>query len=272
MKTKNLIILIPILIVIIYISKRLYEYYSPAKERPIYRTTKHYDDTLRIAYIGDSWAFRHSDNWTFGHRPHSCQIPDIIKDSLHRPVIVESYGINGLTSKNIYYALYEEDSFRQLMEKGYNYCFISAGINDTYAKMSTSYYYQSMNCIIRFLLANNIHPLIQEIPDYNIIKAYEKQKIDKKLIRHLSMFVNGTQMDCKQQFRDALDELIIDKGYQDIVSIIRYKTWNNHYETDIKEMYISDNIHLNERGYTVLDSVIIKVILDIERSHLFTDE
>lgn len=262
MKTKILIILIPIFVVFIYWGRRLYEYYSPAKEYPFYMTSTHHDDTLRIAYIGDSWAFGHSDSWTFGSKPHTCRISDIIKDSLHKPVIVVSYGIGGFTSKKIYYALFEIDSFKQFMEKGYHYCFISAGINDTYGKMSTSYYKQNMNCIIRFLLANHIHPIILEIPDYNIMKAYEQQKIEKKLLRHLSMLINGTQMDCKQQFRDALDELIIDKGYQDKVSIIRYKSWNNNYKSDLKYFYIDDQMHLNDRGYTVLDSVIAEVIIN----------
>lgn len=267
MKRKILIIPISILVIVfIYVSKRFYEYYSPAKERPIYRTSKHHDDTLRIAYIGDSWAFGHSNSWTFGPKPHLCKIPDIIMDSLDKPIKVESYGISGLTSKKIYYALFEVDSFRKFMEKGYDYCFISAGINDTYGKMSTIYYKQSMDCIIRFMHTNNIHPIILEIPDYNIIEAYERQKFDKKLLRHLSMFVNGTQMDCKQQFRDTLDKLIIDKGYQDQVSVIRYKSWNNNYEKDLKELYISDQMHLNDKGYTVLDGVIAKVIIDIEHS------
>lgn len=268
MKTKYFLLLFPILIVFLYMSRILQEYYSPANERPIFQISKHIDDTLRIAYIGDSWALGHSDSWTFGDKPHFCQIPNLIKDSLHRPVMVKSYGISGLTSKKIYYALFESERFKNFIQKGFDYCYISAGINDTYGKMSTSYYKQSMECIIRFLLANHIHPIIQEIPDYNIIEAYERQKIDKKFIRHFSMFVNGTQMDCKQQFREALDELIKDKGYKNKVSIIRYKSWNNNYENDLKELYISDQMHLNDKGYAVLDHAISKVVLDIEHQRL----
>ena len=243
----------------------LYEYYSPPKERQYYRTTKHDDDTLRIAYIGDSWALGHSGIWTFGPKPHSCQISNIITDSLHKPVIIESYGIGGLTSKNIYYAFFDVDSFNQFLKEGYDYCFISAGINDTYCKMSISYYKQSINLIIRFLLNNHIHPIILEIPDYNIFKAFEKQKINKKLIRHLSMFVNETQLDCKQQFRDALDELITKNDYKDKVSILRYKSWNKNYENDLNELYIEDQMHLNDKGYNALDNAIINIIFDIER-------
>ena len=189
MKYKVLLSLIVLVCLSIYVGRKFYIYYSPAKEKTFFRTIQHHDDTIRIAYIGDSWAF--------GHHDHSCVIAQLIEDSLHRPVTVESYGIGGLTSKEIYNALSETDSFKHFMKKGYNYCFISAGINDTYKKMSTLYYQKSMDCIIRFLLANNIHPIIQEIPDYNIERAFEKQKTSNKIIRHLSMFVNDTPLDCR---------------------------------------------------------------------------
>lgn len=153
------------------------------------------------------------------------------------------------------------DSLKHFIQQGYDYCFISAGINDTYKKMSISYYQKSMDCIIQFMLANHIHPIIQEIPDYNIQKAYENQLVKKKIIRRISMLINDTDLDCKQQFRDALDEFILAKGYLDKVTIIRYKSWNNSYENDLKELYIEDQMHLNEKGYAVLDSVIANEII-----------
>ena len=146
------------------------------------------------------------------------------------------------------------------MERGYDYCYISAGINDTYKKMSKAYYKKSMDCIIRFLLTNQIHPIIQEIPDYNINKTYENQKPYKKFIRQLSMLINHTKLDCKQDFRDALDELINEKRYNDKISVIRYKSWNNDYENDLNILYLNDGMHLNEKGYLVLDSMIAKKI------------
>ena len=255
MKHKLIILLIVFVTLCIILGIKLYSYYAPAQLRPPYRTIQHYDDTIRIAYIGDSWAF--------GHQFHQCKIKEYLENELHRPVIVSSFGIGGHTSKEIYYALFELDNLKSFMEKGYNYCYLSAGINDTYKKMSTSYYQKSMDYIIQFLLFNHIHPIIQEIPDYNITKAYENQEAEKKLLRNISMLVNGTDLDCKQQFRDALDELIQEKGYQGKVSIVRYKSWNNRYKNDLKELYIKDQMHLNEKGYTVLDSVIAKKIIKL---------
>ena len=252
MKYKLIILLIALITTCIIIGVKLYSYYAPAQLRPPYRTVQHHNDTIRIAYIGDSWAF--------GHQFHQCKIKEYLENELHRPVVVNSYGIGGQTSKEIYNALFELDILKHFMEKGYDYCFISAGINDTYKKMSTSYYQESMDCIIQFLLANHIHPIIQEVPDYNITKAYDNQKTDKKFIRQLSMFINHSKLDCRQDFRDALDELINEKGYNDKISVIRYKSWNNDYENDLNILYLNDGMHLNEKGYLVLDSMIAKTI------------
>lgn len=252
MKYKLIILLIALITSCIIMGLKLYSYYAPAQLHPPYQTIQHHDDTIRIAYIGDSWAF--------GHQFHQCKIKEYLENELHRPVVVNSYGIGGLTSKEIYNALFELDILKHFMEKGYDYCFISAGINDTYKKMSTSYYQESMDCIIQFLLANHIHPIIQEIPDYDIKKAFESQTTKKKLIRRLSMLVNFTSMDCKQDFRNTLDDLINEKRYKDKVSVIRYKSWNKEYKNDLKRLYINDGMHLNEKGYEVLDSMIAKTI------------
>ena len=258
---KKRIIILLIIISFTHTGIRLYEYFSPAEHHEMYRTSEHYDDTLRIAYIGDSWALGHSDIWTFGHNSHSCRIADLISEKTKKPAIVESYGIGGLTSKEVYNALFEIDNLKRFMKKGYDYCFISAGINDTHKKMSTSYYKISMDCIIQFLLTNHIHPIILEIPDYNIIKIFDDLEFKKLIIRKFSMIINKTPLDCKQLFRDALDELIVEKGYQNKVSIVRYKSWNNCYQDDLKELYIEDQMHLNEKGYSVLDSVIAYEII-----------
>lgn len=259
MKYKYIILLVLFISSCVIGGVKYLSYYAPAQKRQIYQTMQHSDDVIRIAYIGDSWAF--------GHQFHQCKINELLGNKLQRPIIVSSYGIGGLTSKEIYHALFELDSLKHFIEKGYDYCFISAGINDTHKYMSTSYYQKSMDCIIQFMLTNHIHPIIQEIPDYNIQRVFERLTMKKKLIRRISMLVNRTDFDCKQQFRNALNELIQAKGYQDKVSIIRYKSWNNCYQDDLKELYIEDQMHLNEKGYSALDDLISKRILMIEQTN-----
>jgi len=247
-----ILILICIFMLLAY---KMYNYYAPPQlHEPHLLYTHNNNDTLLIAYIGDSWAYN--------HQKHNCHIEQILEDSLHQPVSVLSYGICGSTSKEIYESMFRNnDLSRFLQQHKFSYCIISAGINDTYKKMSTSYYKKSMDGIIQLLLANQIHPIIMEIPDYDIQKAYEWQTTNKKALRRLTMFINGTPLDCKQLFRDALDEIIQEKGHADKVSIIRYQSWNNDYINDLITFYIRDGMHLNEKGYAKLDSAIAHTII-----------
>ena len=231
-----------------------YQYYTPPTERASYQMRQH-NDNLRIAYIGDSWAFIHK-------RKHQCLINNIIEDSCHVQTRIYSYGLSGRTSKEIYEAIFDDEELRQMLQNyKYDYCIVSAGINDANKKMSIKYYQKSMDCIIRYLLSNHVRPIILEIPDYDIQKIFRWERKDRKILRRLSMVINRVPMDCKKAFRKALAELIHDTEYQDKVSIIRYKAWNSHYEEDQKKLYLIDGVHLNEYGNHVLDSVIAKEII-----------
>ncbi len=228
-----------------------HKYYSAPKQRETFLFQKHSDnDTINIAFIGDSWAFL--------HKYHPCKLEELlIEHKIHKPVKVYSFGINGLTSKEIYESIYDNNDFRQFVQqKQYDYCYISAGINDTYKKMSASYYQKSIDYIIQLLLKNHVHPIIQEIPDYNIQKAYDRQTFSKKILRGMSSYINGCPLDCKNLYRNTLNNLIIDKNYQNKVSVLRYQAWNNNYLQDQKNIYRSDGMHLNDNGYMILDRAI----------------
>ena len=168
MKRFRIILLLIIIFSLGAVSYDMYKYYSSPKLRESYLINKE-SDSINIAYIGDSWAFLHNE--------HYCRIAKSLEDSIHRPIKVYSMGVCGLTSKEIYESIFENVDLRNFFrQRKYDYCFVSAGINDTYKKMSTAYYQKSMEGIILFLLANNIRPIILEIPDYDIHKAYKNQK------------------------------------------------------------------------------------------------
>lgn len=237
------------------LAQKLNKYYVPIRPMEPYKTAQHNDDTLRIAYIGDSWAYMHQQQ-------KHCLIPKIIESQTSIPTRVYSYGLGGRTSKEIYEALYADKRLKKLIQdNGADYCFISAGINDVNKKLSIKYYQESMDNIICFMLINNIRPMILEIPDFDVHKAYRGLKKNSKLLRKLSMAINGVPMDCKQMYRDALDSLIKEKGYQNKVCIVRYKTWNKDYRDNQKKLYLRDGVHLNDYGYAVLDSTIAMEII-----------
>lgn len=252
MKRKSYYILLIATIILVVFGYGMYYYYAPPKEREPYYIEKNSDDTIRVAYIGDSWAFF--------HQPYDKRITDSLSMKLNRPAKVTSLGFCGRSSKEIYWYFFDKPEMVTFLTKGYDYCFISVGINDANKKMSTNYYKQSMDHIIRFLLANQITPILLEIPDYDIEKMYRWEIPSRKLLRPFSRFITGTPVNCKQEFRKALDELLIEKGYQDKVLIIRYMTWNHNYAKDLSNYYERDGIHLNDKGYAKLDSCIIEAI------------
>ena len=86
-----------------------HRYYAPPRIKQPYQINATPDDTLRIAYIGDSWAFRHKD--------HACKIVSILEDSIHKPVKVHSYGVCGLTSKEIYENMFDNSELKLINKK-----------------------------------------------------------------------------------------------------------------------------------------------------------
>lgn len=249
MRHRMFFILFFVSLLVIYLIYEAYIYYAPPQTYKPYTITKRNDDTLRIAYIGDSWA-----NY---HTPFDSTMSQMAEAILHIPVKVSSYGICGLTSKEIYEEIFVNDRMRLFLSRGYDYCFISAGINDTYKKMSIKYYKESIDNIIQFMLANQVTPIILEIPNYDIEKAYYNQKPSRKLLRRVSMKITGTPMNCKQTFRNALDELIQRKYKNNEIQVIRYKEWNGHFHTDQDKLYQEDGMHLNMKGYEALDRCVI---------------
>lgn len=253
MKLKRHIILIIIVVSCFEVLAAFYNYFaSPVQQTP-YRIPIRPTDTIRVAYIGDSWAAMHAQ--------HACIIQKLIEDKMQRPVKLSSLGFHGKTSKEIYEYLFNKQEMKDFMMQGYDFCFISAGINDTYKKMSVNYYTQSMDYIVQFMLTNKIHSIILEIPDYDIQKTYNRQKESRKMLRRLSMIITGNKIDCKQFFRSALQETIGND-----VTIIHYKEWNDNYKEDLKNLYTNDGMHLNQQGYARLDSCIATHILRILNS------
>jgi lysophospholipase L1-like esterase len=247
-----LVVCLLILIICIFIIHNRH-YYAIAEEIDFYSIEHHHDDTLRIAFIGDSWAFYHQE--------HLCQISKILSDSIQKPVSIMSAGIPGATSKTIYAEFATDTPIQEVLKNGPDYCIISAGINDSNIKLGCNYYQQHVRFIIDFLLRNNIVPVVIEIPDYNIEKVYSESSLMQKIRRQLSMAVTGSNLDCRNENRHALNHMIEQNDYSNKIIIIREKLWNPSGYKDPRHIYKEDGIHLNEKGYEFLDSSITQSIL-----------
>lgn len=242
-----------ICIVSVLIVKQIVPYYSPAHRLEGLKMQVHDDDTIRIAYIGDSWAY--------GHGNMSCIIDSLLLNATGKPVEVRTAGISGLTSKNIYYGLFKNVSMRNVIEWGPDFCFVVAGINDSDRKMGVGYYKENMKLIIELLLEQHITPIILEIPSYNIKYSFERRNRMVKLKYLVSMLLTWSDMDCIDEYRKAYNELIEEQGWHDKIITIRTNDWNPDGYDDNRNLYDEGQMHLNSKGYLVLDSCIANKIV-----------
>ena len=241
-----LLLLVAIFICVLLIKN--IPYYTPAEKQTGINIRHHHDDTIRIGYIGDSWAD--------GHKKINCVIDSIVGNATGRTIEVRTAGISGLTSKNIYYSIFRDDSIRRVIEWGPDYCFVVAGINDSDRKMGKYYYKENMRLIIELLLENHITPVILEIPSYDILSSYKRRSRQVKLQYLISMLATCSKMDCIADYRNVYKDLIKEKGWNDSVITIFYNEWNPNGYKDDRGLYDGGLMHLNKKGYFVLDSCI----------------
>lgn len=227
-------------------------YYSISQEHPELTMHPSDDDTLRIAFIGDSWAYLHES--------HSCQIAQMLSDTLHTRVSVISAGENGATSKRIYDLLSFDSPLRKTLQTSPHYCVVSAGINDCNLKKGGDFYQEHMRLLADVLLQHQITPVFLEIPDYDIMGVYNRSGTLTRLRRRFSMLVTDSQKDCREQYRQALDDMLRKRNYTNRIVVLRKDLWNPLGVDDPRQLYLSDGIHLNERGYEILDAAIARVI------------
>lgn len=255
MKIKTKIYIITtICIVVFLIVRQIIPYYSPAHRLEGLDIQVHDDDTIRIAYIGDSWAY--------GHKNMRCIIDSLLSNAIGSAVEVRTAGISGLTSKNVYYGLFRNDSMKSVIEWGPAFCFVVAGINDSDRKMGVSYYKENMRLIIELLLEHHITPVILEIPSYNIKYSFKRRNRFVKMKYLVSMFLTCSNMDCIDEYRKAYNELIEEKRWYNRVITIRTSDWNPNGYKDKRNLYDEGQMHLNNNGYLVLDSCIVNKILE----------
>lgn len=228
-------------------------FFSPPGKQEGYDVCHWQDSTLRIAVIGDSWA-------DFYKSQHS-NVPSMVGDALHRQIEMRIAGVSGLTSKEIYLSMFNVDSVRSVVEWGPDYCLVMAGVNDSERKMGTGYYKESMRLTIGFLLEQGITPVIFEIPRFNPWRMYHYRKGKPFLIYLASMVVTMSPVDCIDDYRLALEQLVDEQGWRDSLVFIHCDQWNPEGYRDVRDLYDDMQLHLNERGYQVLDSCIAAMII-----------
>lgn len=225
----------------------LHSYYSFATQQPTYHFPHKTDDSLRIMLFGDSWIAYHPDS--------------ILLSKLSNNAAVFHRGYVGEKSKTLYSRLYEEEN-KHLVSLSPDYCIISAGINDVIAKMGPDSYVYHTELIIRFLLENNIKPVIIEIPDVGFHEVFRKESLFSQARHVISSWVTGSEMFNAEGYRYALRKKLADTDLLHRVLYVGRETWNPIGYMDPRNLYLDDAVHLNQKGYQVLDSCLASQILE----------
>lgn len=249
---KNKLLYIVVAIVMGVISFILYysenSCYKPAEKQVGLCVMHHNDDTIRIAYIGDSWAYRHEEML--------CVIDSMISANTGKPVQVRHAGIGGLVSKEIYYCIFKNKTFKNVIEWGPDFCYVSVGINDTNKKIGSSNYKANMRLLISALLDNDIAPIIQEIPYYDIDYTFRQMDAISMFRSLRSMLWTWSSLNCINEYSDSLSNLIEEQNWQNKVIILKRDSWNPHGYQGQNEIYTEDRMHINQDGYLLLDSCV----------------
>ena len=237
-----------------------------AKEVPYYRVgPRPDDDTIRVAVIGDSWA-------QF-HKSFNCDalFEQYAGKWTQNKVKCQSCGKGGAMSKEVYHLMFRNhtpesswpDGFctQPLIEEHPDYCVVMTGINDTWKKRPVSYYAGNCRLIIRLLLANDIRPVVMEIPDFEMGKWLDTNRRPQRFIFRLYSYFTDVVEDDITPFRKGLINMLNETGLADSVLFIPANNWlpeDHHYSEDI---YQIDHVHLNYQGYHFLDSCMASEII-----------
>ena len=238
-------------------SLRLHPYYRLAKSQGLIMDSigNFPSDTLKIAFIGDSWAAYHYPHdsmlcYMFSRKGYLCS--------------VTSKGNVGAKSKEIYHRMYS--TTKSVLMGRPKYCVVSAGINDAVAKLGKEYYVHHYMLILLQLLELGIRPVVLEMPEVNYCAIAGREPWPMRLHHILSSLMTGSELYGFDSYKAALVQAIKKADMQSRIIYISADSWNAAGYQDKRGLYLSDEIHLNAKGYEVLDSCIASEILkDIKK-------
>lgn len=252
---KNFIIYVSVIITVVLLlvgALRLHPYYHLAKKQNMIKETMSNisSDTLRIAFIGDSWAAYHHD--------YDMELESLfIEKGLPSRVI--SIGNVGAKSREIYQRMYS--TTKPVLLEHPDYCILSTGINDAVAKMGKDYYVHHYMLILQQLLDLDIKPVVLEMPEVNYRAIAGREPWTMRLRHILSSMMTGSELYGFDSYKSALVSAIKKPDMQNRILYISADSWNPEGYQDPRGLYMTDETHLNAKGYEVLDSCIASAIL-----------
>lgn len=249
------ILFLLIIVSSVYIGSIIRDYYSYAEEivsSP--SNTIQNNDTITVVFIGDSWASYHSR--------YDQQLKRCLESELNKPTKVISKGTVGAKTKAIYREMHEDSPLgtKALIELSPDYAIVSAGINDAVAKMGTENYCHHYNLIIKELISAGIKPIIIDMPQVDFRAVYQRESMIAKIRHHISSWITDAPLWTFDNYRSTLQSLIRQDEIKKHLIYIPASEWNPDGYADSRMLYKEDHVHLNEKGYLLLDSCISSYI------------
>lgn len=248
-------------------------FYKPVAPITPYVVNHHHDDTLRVIMIGDSWIRFHETL-----RRDSTFEEQLKKELGNGKVKVTAKGKGGTVSGEIYEQMsaermlateYDLNNCTQAMiEKGADYCVISAGINDARQRRGKMYYVGNYERIIRTLLAGGIRPVVMEVPEVEVDEAHLGNTLYYRFRSWIAMRLLKTSLYGSSDYSRALKDSLTAHHLMDSVLYISAASWNPEGWRDKRDIYTEDHFHLNLKGYEILDSAFAAEIVRDYRSAL----
>ena len=239
-------------------SLRLHPYYRLAKRQEMImdRRIVTHCDTLKVAFIGDSWA-------AYQHPYDSLLCSMLSIDG--RLISVASKGNIGAKSHEIYERMFS--TTKPILTERPEYCVISAGINDAVAMLGKEYYVHHYMLILQQLLELGIKPVVLEMPEVNYRTIAGREPWTMRIRHILSSLMTGSELYGFDSYKMALVQAIKKVDMQSRIIYIGADSWNAAGYQDKRGLYLSDEIHLNAKGYEVLDSCLASEVLkDIKKT------
>ena len=230
---------------------------------PHYEIKSNKNSSPRVVMIGDSWAGLHHE------QNMDAYLSAILEQQISGSVLVESKGKGGEKTRGICKLMFETSEYgtKSLLSMKPDYCIISAGINDAAANLGTKQYCYYYRKILDFLLANGIRPVVLEIPNVNLWHIYGEKPFKDLVVDFVRSTMTGCKMYQYAGYRDALYRMLVNEKLMDEVVYVSMKDWNDASPDINSNLFMSDQIHLNRRGYEKLDSCIaIAIAKDLENS------
>lgn len=263
---KVVVALLVVIALITFIRWSWRPFYVPPAPFAPYEVKHYQDDTLRVIMIGDSWVYYHETlrrDSTFEN-----ELKQVLGS---KKVKVTAKGKGGTTSGEIYQRMSAERtlemdydlnySAQSVIEKGADYCVISAGINDARQRRGKVYYVGSYLRILRLLLSYGIRPVVMEIPDVEVDDAHDGNFLYFRLKDRICMGLLKTELYGVEDYRRTLKDSLISTHLMDSVIYIPATSWNPDGWKDKRNIYTDDHLHLNLSGFALLDSTFASEIV-----------